>query len=100
MNVTNNTTEALIAFVWHEKVGFGEDTNILPGATTEIAGVYIGEMGNGSCTISPKKDVVCQSTPDDEHGFFIDKKNPLHIKEGENGVTVRHFSTPREPHTK
>ncbi|HRH24939.1 MAG TPA: hypothetical protein PLQ20_01185 [Candidatus Paceibacterota bacterium] len=100
MKVTNNTEEILIAFIWDERFGFGKDTAIHPGSTTEVEGVYIGEMGNGSCTISPEKDVVCQSTPDDGYGFFVDKEKPLHLKTGKQGVTVRHFSTPREPHTK
>ncbi len=99
MTVTNNTKDNLVAFMWDKQFGYGKDTLIPPGSTTKVEGIYIGQMGGGSCTINPEKNIVCQSTPDDEKGLFVDKDNTLFLDMGRSGIVVRHFNTPREPHT-
>ncbi len=96
MKVTNNTPEQLIAFAWDTRYGYGDDTSINPGETKEVVGPYIGDMGTGSCHIIPKGDIVCQTIPDDEKGFYVSKGNQLFLQADTSGISIRHFSEKRD----
>ena len=96
MEVTNNTSETLIAFSCDTRYGYGKDFLIEPGQTKELIGPYVGEMGGGSCNLIQPGHITCQETPDDENGFQVGKGMPLYLFAAPSGVSIRHYSEKRD----
>lgn len=96
MPVTNNISEAVIAFFYHTSYGYGEDTRIEPGETKEVTGPYIGEMGNGACHLMLEENITCHEGPDDDKGYQVGKGLPLCLFSDPKGVTIRHHSEERD----
>ena len=90
MKVLNKTSFSLIAFGWHEDIGYGDDVTILPGETGEVNGPYLGEMGGGDCHVALVGELVCQEAPDDKTGLQVLKDQPLSLGGGNRGITIRH----------
>ena len=96
MKITNNTCFPVIAFGWHSKKGYGDDVLINAGSVAEVNGPYVGEMGGGSCYVHLTGAIICQETPDDEHGFQIGIGLPIIIELRDGGINIRHHSDEAE----
>lgn len=92
MNLINNTSEDIIAIPYSKTQGFGKEITVKPGGKEIIQGPYLGEMGGGSCyVVIQGDDIVCQSSQDDENGYYVAKGSPLILEAEDLGVIVRHF---------
>ncbi len=98
MQVTNRTTEAIIAFVWHKQRGYGEDVIIKPGETKKVSGPYLGEMDGGKCYVIFDGEIICHSGPDDDTGYQVIPGKLLNLNSMDRGVTVRHHLDEPESH--
>lgn len=97
MKVHNRCSYPLIAFGWHATKGYALDVTIPIGATADVNGPYLGEMGGGSCYVALLGEITCHDDPDNEKGFHVGLGEPLSLDEGgDRGVTVRHHTDPVE----
>lgn len=98
MKVTNNASFPVRAFGFHTERGYGKDTNINPGKSADILGPYLGEMDGGSCRVVIPGEIICHEYPDDDNNYSIAPGNPVHLRDGDIGVTIRHYLDDPEPH--
>ena len=97
MKIINKTSFEVIAFGWHNKKGYGDDVPILPGQSVEVNGPYLGEMDGGKCYIALDGEIICHEGPDCDVGLHIAKNKLIALKNGDNGVTIRHCEDELEP---
>ena len=96
MKVNNNAPFNLIAFCWHKKYGYGDDTEIPAGESAEVPGPSLGEMGGGDCTIIIEGEISCHERENNEEAFHVSMGNQLSLESRKKGITIRHFSEPRK----
>jgi hypothetical protein len=90
MQVTNLTSETIIAFGWHKQLGLGDKVTVRPGKTVDVCGPSLSDLDGSDSYMPIPGKISCQQELDNGTNFQVTQGHQLNLQDGDLGITVRH----------